>query len=266
MNLLSANQVDFAYSDVPVLRGVNLNLNKGDFIALIGPNGSGKTTLLKMLAGILAPRAGRVAWEARDLRALPRREIARRIALVPQELTLPYAFSVEEVVALGRTPYVRAFLGETRADRDAIARALEQTGTRALAERFFSDLSGGERQRVVIAMALAQEPQGLLLDEPTVHLDINHQIEILDLIHRLNRERGLTVLATMHDLNLAALYFDRLVLLNDGRIVAEGSPREVLTVETIARVFNARVAIHAHPTRTESPQIILLPANGGYLI
>jgi iron complex transport system ATP-binding protein len=259
MNLLSAAQLDFAYGVVPVLRGVDLNLSKGDFVALIGPNGSGKTTLLKTLAGILAPRTGRVAWEGRDLRALPRRDIARRIALVPQELSLPYAFSVEEMVALGRTPYVRAFLGETRADRDAIARALEQTETRSLAGRFFSDLSGGERQRVVIAMALAQEPQVLLLDEPTVHLDINHQIEILDLIQRLNRERGLSVLATMHDLNLAALYFDRLVLLNGGRIVAEGSPREVLTAETIARVFDARVAVHAHPARAESPHIILLP-------
>ncbi|MBI3740557.1 MAG: heme ABC transporter ATP-binding protein [Chloroflexi bacterium] len=257
--LLNARQIHFRYDERAVLAGIDLALNAGDFVALIGPNGSGKTTLLKILAGILTPRAGGVKWNERDLGAYTRREIAQKIALVPQELNLPYAFSVEEVVALGRTPYARAWRAESRADHIAIERALEFTATRAFAARLFSELSGGEKQRVVIAMALAQEPTLLLLDEPTVHLDINHQIEILDLIRALNRERGLTVLATMHDLNLAALYFDRLILLNEGRIVTTGAPRAVLSREIIAAVFHAQVEIQSHPARAESPQIFLLP-------
>ena len=217
----------------------------------------------------MAPRAGRVRLEARELGARHRRDIARQIALVPQELNVPFAFTVREVVSLGRTPHMRPLLGEMRRDREAVEHALELTATRALAERYFSDLSGGERQRVVIAMALAQiqsDPKGLapvlLLDEPTVHLDINHQIEVLELIEKLNRDNGLTVLATMHDLNLAALYFDRLVLLNEGRIVTEGTARQVLSKERVENVFGAQVVVEMHPTRADAPHIVLMPTNG----
>ena len=260
--LLAARHITFAYTGEPILRDVDLALQCGELVALLGPNGSGKTTLLKILCGILSPRAGQVQWQSGNLLALHRREIARRIALVPQELNVPFAFTVREMVSLGRTPHIRPMLGESARDRDAIDRALELTETRSLAERVFGELSGGERQRVVIAMALAQEPQVLLLDEPTVHMDINHQVEVLDLIRRLNRERGLTVLATMHDLNLAALYFDRLILLGPGRIVIEGSPREVLSKERVQAVFGADVLVQPHPTCANVPQIVLLPTNG----
>ncbi len=269
--LLAAEQIEFAYNGHAVLHEVDVALAHGDLVALLGPNGSGKTTLLKILCGILPLRAGRVTLDARDLAARHRRDVARRIALVPQELNVPFAFTVREVVALGRTPHIRPLLGETRRDREAVERALELTATRALADRYFADLSGGERQRVVIAMALAQIADSahsngasavLLLDEPTVHLDINHQIEVLELIERLNREKGSTVLATMHDLNLAALYFDRLILLNEGRIVTQGTAREVLSKERVENVFGAQVLVESHPTRADAPHIVLMPGNG----
>lgn len=260
--ILAAKSVEFAYADQAALRAVNLSLGPGDLVGLLGPNGSGKTTLLKVLCGILAPSEGRVEWKGSDLRELKRRETARHIALVPQELNVPFSFSVQEMVELGRTPYVRPLMGSGPDDRRAIDRALELTETTPFANRFIGDLSGGERQRVVIAMALAQEPEVLLLDEPTVHLDINHQVEILDLIRRLNHERGLTVLATMHDLNLASLFFDRLVLLQRGSVSAEGSPTEVLSKERVQDVFQAEVAVLAHPARDGIPHIVLLPPNG----
>jgi iron complex transport system ATP-binding protein len=273
--LLAGIGITFAYDDHEVLHGVDLALQRGDLTALLGPNGSGKTTLLKILCAILPPRGGRLSLDGRDLGMRNRREIARRIAIVPQELIVPFAFTVREMVLLGRTPHVRLLIGESSHDRDAVERALELTETRALADRYFDELSGGERQRVVIAMALAQvltdrqefeNAAGLgsilLLDEPTVHLDINHQIEVLELIHTLNRERGLTVLATMHDLNLASLYFDRLILLNDGRIVTEGTPREVLSKERVQSVFGAEVLVQAHPAYADVPHIVLLPSNG----
>ena len=273
--LLAGKGITFAYDDHEVLHGVDLALHHGDLAALLGPNGSGKTTLLKILCAILPPRGGQLSLDGRDLGAHPRREIARRIAIVPQELIVPFAFTVREMVLLGRTPHIRLLVGENAHDRDAVDRALELTETSALADRYFDELSGGERQRVVIAMALAQvltdrqefeSSDGLgsllLLDEPTVHLDINHQTEVLELVHALNRERGLTVLATMHDLNLAAVYFDRLILLNDGRIIAEGTPREVLSKERVQSVFGANVLVQPHPAYADVPHIVLLPSNG----
>ncbi len=273
VQLLSTRTLRFAYNGTTVLDDVNLSLRQGDLVALLGPNGSGKTTLLKLLCGILLPRAGMVQWQGTDMAALRRREMARRIAFVPQELTVPFAFTVSEIVSLGRIPYARPLLGETARDRIAVERAIDLTGTRELASRYFGELSGGERQRVVIAMALAQvasvtdelgegRPAVLLLDEPTVHLDINHQIEILELIHSLNRTNGLTVLATMHDLNLASLYFDQIVLINAGRLIIEGTPDEVLSKERIESVYLTDVVVEGHPTCRNSPQVILLPTNG----
>lgn len=258
-NLIAAHALSFSYGAVPTLTNVDLALECGALRALLGPNGSGKTTLLRLLTGILRPDAGSVTYQDKDLRALPRREIARHIALVPQELNLQFGFTVRQMVMLGRTPHAGALSGPNRRDREVVDAMMELTGTAPFAERVVTELSGGEQQRVVIAMALAQEPQVLLLDEPTVHLDINHQIEILELVRRLNRERGLTVLATMHDLNLAALYFDDLVLLDAGRIVAHGTPSDVLKADRIRAVFHADVLIQPHPVRTTRPQVILIP-------
>lgn len=261
MPLLSARAVSFAYAEQQTLSDINLALDCGALRALIGPNGSGKTTLLRLLTGILRPQQGSIDYKGVSIAAMTRREIARHIALVPQELNLSFGFTVRQMVMLGRTPHIGAFAGPSRRDREVVEEMMALTGSEELADRVVTELSGGEQQRVVIAMALAQEPELLLLDEPTVHLDLSHQSEILDLIHRLNRERGLTVLATMHDLNLAALYFDELVLLERGRIVSQGSPAQVLNADRIRSVFNAGVLIQPHPTRPQTPQVILLPGS-----
>jgi len=257
---LRTEGVDFYYyeNDGLVLRGVSLDLGVGELVGLIGPNGSGKTTLLRVLSGLLVPRRGQVYLDSQDIRGLDRRQVAQRVAVVPQELVMPFAFSAYEMVMMGRTPHVRPIVGAGPRDRQVVAKKMELTATLNLAERPFNELSGGEKQRVIIAMALAQEPDILLLDEPTVHLDINHQVEVLELIKRLNRRQGLTVLATMHDLNLAALYFDRLVMLNGGRVVANGSPAEVLREERIRQVFQAAVQVREHPTH-HTPQVVVLP-------
>jgi iron complex transport system ATP-binding protein len=259
MPLLSARAVTFSYASTPTLLDINFALEQGTLCALLGPNGSGKTTLLKVLTGILPPAAGEVLYQGVHLRTIGRREIAKRIALVPQEMNLQFGFTVRQMVMLGRTPHVRALAGATKLDRAVVEDMMEMTEISHLSERIITELSGGEQQRVVIAMALAQQPQVLFLDEPTVHLDINHQVEILDLLRRLNREHNLTVLATMHDLNLAALYFDALVILERGRIVSEGTPQTVLTQDNIRDVFNTNVLVQPHPALPNTPQVLLVP-------
>jgi iron complex transport system ATP-binding protein len=258
---LEMRGVDFAYYDGPVLKAVDLQLERGELVGLIGPNGSGKTTLLKVLSGLLTPARGTVCLDGRDLGKLSRRYLARRIAVVPQEMTMPFALTAWDMVMLGRTAHVRPLVGARSHDREVARERMVLTDTLDFASRPFNALSGGEQQRVIIAMALAQEAELLLLDEPTVHLDINHQVEILELIKRLNREQGLTVLATIHDLNLAALYFDRLVLVNEGRIVTSGAPSQVLSEDCIRAVFHTDVHVQPHPTRP-SPHIVILPLEG----
>ena len=258
MAVLLADSVDFSYTDGPVLRDLSIGLEQGELVGLVGPNGSGKTTLIRMLSGLLRPDRGCVRLGSKDIQRLKRRQIGRRVAVVPQGLQTPFGFSVYEMVMLGRTPHVRPLVGATRRDREVVAETMRLTATDELSGRPFNDLSGGEQQRVIVAMALAQEPEVLLLDEPVVHLDISHQVEILELVKRLNRMRRLTVLATMHDLNLASLYFDRLVLLDCGRIVAQGPPSQVLEEGRIRRVFGAAVQVRSHPTH-DRPHVVLLP-------
>ena len=258
---LQAEGVDFSYHDGLVLQELDLTLAEGELVGLLGPNGSGKTTLLNVLSGLLSPKRGRVLLRRENVHRMARRQIARHLAVVPQELDMPFGFSAYEMVMLGRTPHVRPLVGAQRRDREVILEKMSLTDTWELAERPYSELSGGERQRVILAMALAQEPEILLLDEPVVHLDISHQVEIMEMIKGLNQEHNLTVLASMHDLNLAALYFDRLVLLDRGRVVSQGTPDQVLSEETIHRVFGATVRVQRHPTRS-TPYVVLLPPTG----
>ncbi len=255
---LKISQVDFSYFDGLVLHKVDLAVKGGEMVGLLGPNGSGKTTLLKLASGILKPAKGEIRLNGDNLNALSRRSIARQVAVVPQQFHIPFAFTTGEVVMLGRTPFFRALAEEGEVDRQLVDSVLEQVGIGELAERRFDELSGGERQKVILAMALAQQPQLLLLDEPTVHLDIAHQMEILELVRALNTELGLTVVAAMHDLNLAALYFDRLVLLKEGRVCADGTPVKVLTEARISEVFSASVRVEPHPL-TGTPHIVVIP-------
>jgi iron complex transport system ATP-binding protein len=256
--------VSFTYGDRFELRHVNLSANEGEMVGLIGPNGSGKSTLLKLISGVLPALEGEIHLDGLDLRHAKRKAVSQRVAVVPQQFHMPFAFRMEEVVMLGRTPFLRGFSDGDMKDHAIVGQAMESVGVRHLEGRFFNELSGGERQKVVLAMALAQQPRLLLLDEPTAHLDINHQVEILQLLKRLNQEHGLTIIAAMHDLNLASLYFQRLIMLKAGRIVADGAPCAVLTSRLIAEVFGAYVQVQSHPM-VEVPYIVILPPDGATL-
>ena len=256
---LEFRQVSFSYSDGMVLGDVDLSVSPGEMVGLLGPNGSGKTTLLKLASGILKPGQGDIRLDDSDLNRLSRRAVARTVAVMPQQFHMPFAFTVAEVVMLGRTPFIRTLAGETAADREAVNTALATAGIGDLEERRFDELSGGERQKVVLAMTLAQQPSLLLLDEPTQHLDITHQVEILERVRSLNREQGITVIAAMHDLNLASLYFDRLVLLKEGRVVIDGTPEQVITEDMLLEVYAASVSVERHPV-TGAPLVVVIPA------
>ena len=255
---LQIRQVYFSYLNGLVLHNISLSIGAGEMVGLLGPNGSGKTTLIKLASGILKPTQGEIRLDGSRLSQLSRKSIARSVAVVPQQFHIPFAFTTTEVVKLGRIPFLKIFTGESEVDRQLVASALELVGISELAQRRFDELSGGERQKVILAMALAQQPKLLLLDEPTVHLDITHQVEILELVRRLNVERGLTVIGAMHDLNLASLYFDRLILLKEGRVSADGTPAQVLTEDKINEVFSASVRVEPHPV-TGVPHIVVMP-------
>jgi len=219
------------------LRDVDLKIARGERVALVGPNGAGKSTLLRVLAGVLRPVHGSVQLDGTPLARLDRPAIARRLAVVPQQATLPFATTVEEVVGLGRLPHEDPFRGPRPADRAAIAAAIDRVGVGHLLGRDARELSLGERQLVLLALAVAQAAPVLLLDEPTVHLDLRHQVGAMELLVDLNERDGTTILAVLHDLGLAAHFFPRLVLLDRGEIVADGTPDDVLTGERIRDVF-----------------------------
>jgi len=256
MPLLKVDNVSFRYGEQWVLRGIDFTVEKGDFLGIIGPNGSGKTTLLRVIDGILAPQEGAVLLEGTEIGKLRREALARSVAVVPQYSALAFPFSVEEVVLMGRAPHLGRWRFEGDEDNRIARKAMEMTDTLGLAARDMESLSGGERQRVLIARALAQEPRLMLLDEPTAFLDIRHQVDFFDRIRSLNRDRGLTVIAVTHDINLAAHYCDRIILLKDGRIGAAGPVDAVITEENIRETYETRVMVDRHP-RTGSPRITL---------
>jgi len=245
------------YDESEVLHDVHLAVEAGEFVGLVGPNGSGKSTLVRAISRVLPAAAGSIRLDGRDLAAMPQREVARRVAVVAQEATPAFDYSALEIVLMGRSPHLGRFGFEGRRDLAVASECLRATHAEHLAGRPVTALSGGERQRVMIARALAQEPRLLILDEPTAHLDINLQIEVMDLVRRLNAERGLTVVAVLHDLNLAAQYGNRLVLLCEGRVVADGPPAEVITPERVLRAYGTQVEVKRHPA-TGRPYFTLL--------
>jgi iron complex transport system ATP-binding protein len=241
-----------------VLKDVTLRVRPGETAGVLGPNGSGKTTLLHVLAGILHPRAGRVRVAGKDLAGTTAKWRARRMASVPQRSAVTFPFRCLSVVLMGRYPYLSRWGGYTAGDLDTAVKAMEQTGTLPLADRLISEVSGGEAQRVVIARALAQAPEILLLDEATSSLDVARKIQVFDLLRRKNREEGTTLICAMHDLNLAALYCDRLVFLKDGGIALDGATDELFTGEHLTAIYETPVMVSRHPV-TGSPQAHFVP-------
>ena len=256
--MIWVDDLSFRYSDHEVLSGVCLTVRPGSFVGIIGPNGSGKTTLLRCLAKYLRPTSGRIALAGRDLQNLPLREVARSIGVVSQDWQSAFAFSVREMVMMGRLPHMGRFARESAADRRIVQEVLQRTQIAHLADQPITQLSGGERQRVIIAQALAQSPAVLLLDEPTAHLDLRHQLEIAGLIGTLSKREGLTAVAVLHDLNLAAQFCDYLVLLSAGRIQAAGEPGQVLTAANLERVYGTAVKV-GHDPATGRPVVSLGP-------
>lgn len=251
------------YGGREVIHGVSLTVPRGSILGLAGPNGSGKSTLLRAMTGILKPYSGRVTIDGAEVSRMTRREVARKVAVVPQDISVGFEFTVRDVVSMGRTPHLRMFQPETAGDRRAVEEALDKCGVRELADRLPAELSSGERQRVALARALAQNPEYLLLDEPTAHLDIGHQGEVLELVADLRRSRGLTVVAVLHDLNLAAMYVDSLCLIKDGRVKAMGGPDEVVTPQVLRDVYGIEAAVVRNPF-TGGPVVVADPgARGG---
>jgi iron complex transport system ATP-binding protein len=245
---LAAERVEFAYGAQPVLCGADLELRAGELSILVGPNGSGKTTLARLLAGTLAPRAGSVRLCGAPLASRSRREIARRLAVVPQEISVPFPYRVREMVAMGRAPHLGALGREGPRDRELVERALAALDLEGLAERSYPTLSGGEKQRVLLARALAQDCDVWLFDEPTAHMDLGHRLHAFEWLRgwlAQAAQRG--ALLITHDLQLAARFADRLTLLCAGRAVASGAPAQVLTQELIARVYGVEARVERGP-------------------
>ena len=261
MPLLQAHELTFEYSaGVPVVNQLSLTLEPGEMLGIIGPNGAGKSTVLKLLHHALTPHTGQIMLHNKVLSLYSRKECARAVAVVPQFLDIYFPFTVEEFVSMGRFAHQHQWGGNSHKDHEAITAALEETDTIPYRSRVLATLSGGERQRVMLAQALAQEPELLLLDEPIAHLDIGHQVQMLDLIRSLCQSRDYGVIITLHDLNLAGEYCDRLILMNNGSIDTVGSPQDVLTYKALERVYKTVVIVKENPV-SHKPHIVLVSGN-----
>jgi len=255
--LLRVDKLSGGYHKTLVIKDVSFTIKKGDFLGIIGPNGSGKSTLLKLMSRVLYPHSGSIAFEGKDIGQMPLKEFCRKVAFVSQDTLISFSFSVEEIVLMGRIPHLKRMQFETKSDFSIAHHTLSLTDTLYIKEKAIDELSAGERQRVIIAKALAQEPMLLFLDEPTTHLDIGHQVQILDLLKKLNRETNLTIVMVLHDLNLASEYCNRLILLNEGKIFKDDFPEEVLTYQNIERVYKTIVVVNKNPISSK-PNIILV--------
>src|SRR5574341_76046 len=259
--LINARDVTLRLNDHPILEDVSLTVSSGERIGLIGPNGAGKSSLLRVLGGLWPMTSGDISLMSRPLKSYSTREVARLVAHVPQSTTMDFAFTVQEVVLMGRSPYLGRLQIESAADRQIAADAMRVMEVDDLAHRFINTLSGGERQRAFIARALAQQPRVLLLDEPTANLDVRHQLAMLKLVARLAHEEGLAVIAAIHDLDLAAHFSDRLILLDKGRLLSDASPEDVLIPENLARTFHVQARLFRDPF-TNALRLSLSSANG----
>jgi iron complex transport system ATP-binding protein len=245
---LEINGLSFSFGDKKVLRELSFEVAEGEFLGLMGPNGSGKTTLLRCMMDFLHVDGERIKVDGKPVHSMSPSELARTFAVVPQSSATDFTFTAYDIVMMGRMPHIESrFAGATKSDAAAVRRAMERTDTWQFASRAFFGLSGGERQRVIVARAIAQQPKALLLDEPTVYLDINGQIEVMDLVKKINRDEDISVIAVLHDVNLAARYCDRIALLSHGRLEAIGPPKEVIRPDIIQSVYGVDVVVRKDP-------------------
>lgn len=245
--VLALERVVFSYERASVLRAISFTVQKGEFVGLLGPNGSGKSTLLRLACGLLSPQSGTVTYQGQGIPTWPKKSFAKEVAFVPQDFTVEFDFSIRELVLMGRTPHLGPLAWEKSEDHLKATEAMQQTDVLPLADRSVMEVSGGERQRACIAMALAQDPVLLLLDEPCSHLDIKHQFEVMALLSRLNREKGMTILVTGHDINLAAAYCHRILLLNEGTLAANGTPEDVFHPSRLREIYGVEASRHDNP-------------------
>lgn len=253
---MKVKELTFSYQEQKIIEDISLTIKKGEFIGIIGPNGSGKSTILKNLYRALQPQSGTILLDDEDLFKISAKKIARKLGVMGQENVVPFDFKVEEIVAMGRSPYKKLFSGDTKKDKEIVTKALRQVNMEHMAKKSYMQLSGGEKQRVLMARVLAQEPELLVLDEPTNHLDIHHQLQIFDLM----RELDVTVIAAIHDLNIAALYCDKLYVLKNGKLHSWGTPEEILTPELISEVYGIHADVSTHPV-TNRVTVTYIPAS-----
>lgn len=252
--MINAEDISFSFGDTPVLESVSLTVAGGELVGLIGPNGAGKTTVLRLISGVLTPSRGTVTLDGNSIDSLSTHEVGQRVAVVPQQTELSFDFSIRDVITMGRHPYQGRLERLQSVDRSMVDRAMEQTKTTHLADRPFSAISGGERKRVLIARAIAQDTPALLVDEPTASLDINHQVSVFELLRSLVAQDK-AILSAVHDLNLAARYCDRLVLLADGQIQASGTAESVLQSDRLRQAYGIDTSIEENPV-TETPMVV----------
>jgi iron complex transport system ATP-binding protein len=259
---LRLENVKLGYGGNVILNDISLEIEPGEIMGIIGANGSGKSTLIRGITKYIMPMSGQIYINGNNIQKLSNQDLAKIIAAVPQNTNLPDLFTAFELALMGRTPHLGLFRYEGQKDFEIVQQSMEATHTFHLADRYMKEISGGERQRIVIARALVQEPKILVLDEPTSHLDINNQIETLNLVYSLSRQLNLIVLVTLHDLNLAAQYCDRIAILHKGNILKQGKPSEVIDTDTIKQVYGAEVYVYPHPVN-KLPTTLISPRKNG---
>jgi len=255
--MLKVNNLSCGYGDKKIISGVSFSVEQGDFVGILGPNGAGKTTLFRAATGIIPPWEGEVFYKDANILNIPRRKFAKEVAVIPQLVETPFDFTVDEFVFLGRFPHLSRFQAAGAVDQEAVLKAMQLTDTIDLRQRKIFELSGGERQRVLLAQGFAQSPRFLFLDEPTAHLDIAHQVAVMDILDNLNRKHGLTVVIILHDLNLASEYCKRLILLDNGKIFREGVSDDILTYQNIEKVYKTAVVVEKNPV-SGKPYLLLV--------
>jgi iron complex transport system ATP-binding protein len=259
--LFSMRNLSFSYGDRRVIKGIDLDISKGEFVAIVGPNGTGKSTLLKLLSGYLAPEAGTIEFLGRHLHEYSRKSLARYVSTLPQSLDVPFSYTVEEFVMMGRYPHRKGRFDYESDEGPFVGDVMASMGIEGLSGREVNELSEGERQKVYLAQCIAQDPEVLLLDEPVSHLDIKYQVRTLEVLHALNRD-GLTILMILHDLNLAAEFASRVILLSGGSLYADGTPEETITFGNIEAVYDTVVIVRENPV-TGKP--FVMPISRRYL-